>query len=80
MTQAYADLLGLNLEEVGDLVDVEPEARDGQSDEMVYSYILDFTHFASPEVAEKILLRHSSLRIEVGPNFFENVRSDDWPR
>ncbi|MGP6112217.1 hypothetical protein [Pseudomonas aeruginosa] len=80
LSQAYADLLGLDLYEVADLADVEAEPRDGHSGEMVYSYILDFTDHASPEVAQKILRRHSSLRIEVGPDFFENVRSDDWPR
>lgn len=80
MSQAYADLLGLDLHEVGNLVDVEAEPRDGHSGEMVYSYILDFTDYASPEVARKILQHHASLRIEVGPDFFENVRSDDWPR
>ncbi len=79
-SQAYADLLGLELHEVGNLVDVEAVALDGNSGEMIYSYLLDFTDYASPEVAEKILRRHSSLRIEVGPNFFDNVRSNDWPR
>mgnify|MGYP001240590031 FL=1 len=80
LSQAYADLLGLDLHEVGNLVDVDAESQDGNSGEMVYSYILDFTDYASPEVARKILQRHASLRIEVGPDFFENVRSDDWPR
>ncbi|ANH72665.1 hypothetical protein I5U05_014205 [Stenotrophomonas maltophilia] len=79
-SQAYAELLGLELHEVGDLVDVEAEPRDGNSGEMIYSYLLDFTDAASPEIAQKILRRHGSLRIEVGPSFFENLRSDDWPR
>ena len=47
---------------------------------MIYSYLLDFTDAASPEIAQKIRQRHGSLRIEVEPNFFDNVRSDDWPR
>lgn len=80
MPQAYADLLGLDLHEVRNLAAVEAEPRDGHSGEMVYCYILDFTDYAPPEVARKILQRHPSLRIEVGPDFFENVRSDDWPR
>lgn len=49
-SQAYAELLGLELHEVGNLVDVEAEPQDGHSGEMVYSYMLDFTDFASPEV------------------------------
>lgn len=80
LSQAYADLLGLAPHEVGNLVDVDAEPQDGHSGEMIYSYILDFTDYASPEVARKILQRHASLRIEVGPDFFENVRSDDWLR
>lgn len=80
LTQAYAELLGLEPHEVGELVDVEPQALDGSSGEMVYSYLLDFKDHASPEVVAKILARHGSLQIEVGPGFFEGVRSDDWPR
>lgn len=80
ISQAYAELLGLELHEVGDLADVNAMALDGSSGDMVYGYLLDFTGHASPEVAKKILQQHSSLRIEVDPNFFDNVRSDDWPR
>ena len=80
VSQAYAELLGLELHEVGNLADVEAMELDGSSGEMVYGYLLDFTDYASPEIAQKILRRHSSLRIEVGPDFFEGVRSDDWPR
>lgn len=80
VSQAYAELLGLELHEVGNLADVEAMELDGSSGEMVYGYLLDFTDYASPEIAQKILRRHSSLRIEVGPGFFEGVRSDDWPR
>lgn len=80
VSQAYAELLGLELHEVGNLADVEAMELDGSSGEMVYGYLLDFTDYASPEIAQKILHHHSSLRIEVGPGFFEGVRSDDWPR
>lgn len=80
VSEAYAELLGLDLHEVGNLADVEAMELDGSSGEMVYGYLLDFTDHATPEIAQKILLRHSSLRIEVGPGFFEGVRNDDWPR
>lgn len=80
VSEAYAELLGLELHEVGDLADVEVMPLDGNSGEMVYGYLIDFTDAASPEVAKKILQRHSSLRIEVGPGFFDNVRYDGWPR
>ncbi|MDQ1119028.1 MULTISPECIES: hypothetical protein [Pseudoxanthomonas] len=80
VSEAYAELLSLELHEVGDLADVEAMPLDGNSGEMVYGYLIDFTDAASPEVAKKILQRHSSLRIEVGPNFFDGVRYDGWPR
>lgn len=79
-SEAYAELLGLELHEVDGLVDVEAEVLDGSSGDMVYGYILDFTNYASPEIAKKILQHHSSLRIEVGPDFFDHVCSSDWPR
>lgn len=79
LTQAYAELLGLESQEVGPLVDVEPQALDGNSGEMVYGYLLNFEGYASPEITARILDRHGSLQIEVGPSFFENVRDDDWP-
>lgn len=80
VSEAYAELLGLELHEVGDLADVEAMPLDGNSGEMIYGYLIDFTDAASPEMAKKILKRHPSLRIEVGPSFFDNVRYDGWPR
>lgn len=79
MTQAYAELLGLEPQEVGHLVDVEPQALDGSSSELVYSYLLDFKDYASPDVVRKIVAQHGTLKFEVAPDFFENVRHDDWP-
>lgn len=74
LEQAYAELLGLELHEVGDLVDIEPLARDDSNEDAIYSYLLDFTDVASPEQAAKILSRHASLRIEVDVNFFGGLR------
>lgn len=79
LTQAYAELLGLESQEVGSLVDVEPQVLDGNNGEMVYGYLLNFEGHASPEIAAKILARQGALQIEVGPDFFENVRDDNWP-
>ncbi|WP_047244105.1 hypothetical protein [Chromobacterium subtsugae] len=79
LTQAYAELLGLESQEVGSIVDVEPQVLDGNNGEIVYGYLLNFEGHASPEIAAKILARHGALQIEVGPGFFENVRDDDWP-
>lgn len=80
LVQAYADLLGLELHEVENLADVEVIPLDGNSGDMTYGYQLDFTDYAPPEIARKILQRHGSLCIDVEPSFFDNVRHDDWPR
>ena len=79
LTEAYAELLGLEQHEAEGLVDVEPQTLDGSSGEMVYSLLLDFEGPASPEIAAKNLARHGSLQVEVWPDFFENIRDDDWP-
>lgn len=79
LAEAYAELLGLEPHEVENLVDIEPQALNGSSGEMVYSLLLDFEGHASPDIAAKILARHGSLQIEVWPGFFENVRDDNWP-
>ncbi|MFK9719293.1 hypothetical protein ACJENE_24380, partial [Escherichia coli] len=39
VSQAYAELLGLELHEVGNLADVEAMELDGSSGEMVYGYL-----------------------------------------
>lgn len=78
LTEAYAELLGLEQHEVGNLVDVEPQPLDGSSGEMVYSLLLDFEGHATPDIAARILAQHGSLRFEVLPGFFENVRDNNW--
>jgi hypothetical protein len=79
-SQALADELGLDLEEAASLADVEPQELDGNSGQMVYGYLLDFTDLAPPAVAAKIRRRYGSLQVRVAPDFFENVRGEDWPR
>lgn len=77
LSQAYADLLGLETWEVDSLLDIEPQARTDNSGDMVYGYLLDFESHATPEVAIKIRMLHGSLQFEVGPDFFESIRGSD---
>lgn len=79
MPKALADLFGPELHEVGNLDDVDRQARDGSSGDMVYSHVLDFTDLATPEVAAKIVRRFGSLQVEVNLNFVDDVRDGDWP-
>lgn len=74
LTDAYAELLGIEVGEVGCLVDVEPVERSGSKGEQVYSYILDFSSMATEEVAQKIFQNRGSLVVEVPRNYFEDLK------
>lgn len=72
MAEALAEELDLDVSEAEELVDVEPLALTSD-DDLVYGYEFDFSEAASPAVAEKIMAKHDSLQVTVGPNFFDNV-------
>ncbi|WIH05131.1 hypothetical protein KHF85_00890 [Xanthomonas translucens pv. graminis] len=77
--EAYAELLGWKVDEVGDLEDVEEMPLDGSSGEMIYGYLIDFSDYASTEAAARIMREHGTLQFEVGPAFFDGVRYAGWP-
>lgn len=77
--QVIAELLGWSVNEVDVLQDVEETPLDGSSGEMIYGYLIDFTDYASPEVATRIMREHGTLQFTVGPDFFDGVRYDGWP-
>lgn len=74
LAQALAEKLGITASEAEGLVDAEPQELTGNSGEMTYSYLFDFTNHASPRLRAKLLEKHGSLQLEVGPSFFETVR------
>lgn len=78
-SEVYSELLGIHVDDLGALADVEPEALTGNSGEMTYAYLLDFEESATPEQAEIILRHQGSLRIEVPPSVIEDAVNDDWP-
>lgn len=78
-SEVYSELLGIHVDDLGALADVDPEELTGNSGDMTYGYLLDFEESATPEQAEVILRHHGSLTIEVSPSFFEGVVHDDWP-
>jgi hypothetical protein len=80
MAEVIAELLDWSVDEVGDLQNVDETPLDGSSGEMIYGYLIDFTPHASHEVAARILREHGTLQFHVGPNFFDGVRYDGWPR
>lgn len=68
---ALAAELGISPQDAEELVDVEPQALTGSTGEMVYSYLFDFSGVASPRLAKRLLKAHGSLKLEVGPAFFD---------
>lgn len=73
LAQALAEELGISASEAEELVDSEPQELTGSSGAMTYSYLFDFTNYASPRLRAKLLKKHGSLQLEVGPWFFETV-------
>ena len=47
---------------------------------MTYGYLFDFTNHASPSLAAKLLKKRGAPQLEVGPEFFEGVIDNDFPR
>lgn len=77
LAQALAEVLSISVADAEELVDVEPLELTGQSGDMTYGFLFDFTNYASPELATKLLKQHGSLKLEVGPSFFEGVQTPD---
>lgn len=78
LTQALAAELNIDEAEAEQLVWAEPQELTGASGEMVYGYLFDFSAYASPELAAKLLQSRGSLKLQVGPWFFEGVESSDF--
>lgn len=73
LAQALAEELGISTSEAEELVDAEPQELTGNSGEMTYSYLFDFTNYASSKLRTKLLKKRGSLQLEVGPWFFDTV-------
>lgn len=73
LAQALAVELNIDVSDAEELVDVEAQELTGHSGDMTYGYLFDFTDEASPELAAKLMQQHGSLKLEVGPWFFEGV-------
>lgn len=73
LAEALAEALDIEPFEAAALVDAEPQPLTGSTGEMVYGYQFDFTEHASPMLAAKLLAKHGSLTLEVGPHFFDTL-------
>lgn len=80
LADALAAELNVTRDEAEELVDAEPLELTGHSGDGAYGYEFDFTDHASPKLAAKLMRKHRSLRLRVGPWFFDGIRHSDFPR
>jgi hypothetical protein len=79
LAQALAAELNIEVAEAQQLTDIEPQELTGSSGEMTYGYLFDFDGQVSPRLAARLMQQHGSLKLEVGPSFFEGLRGPDEP-
>lgn len=75
LAEAFVIQFDVNLSEAESLVDANYTTNES-NDGFVNDYTFDFTNYASPALAKKLIAKHGSLRIDVPRWFFENVYSD----
>ncbi len=74
LAQALAAELNIEVSEAELLTDVEAQPLTGNSGEMTYSYLFDFSGQVSAELAARLMQQHGSLQLEVGPSFFDTIQ------
>lgn len=79
MAEALAEELGISVAEAEELADAEPMELTGHSGESFSGYEFDFTRYASPKLAAKLMKKRGSLQLRVGPWFYDGVRNADFP-
>lgn len=72
LAEALAAEMGLTVKEAEDLVDADPVPTESHGGTPT-GYEFDFTHFAPPKTAKKILRKYQSLRVHVPLGFLEHV-------
>lgn len=80
LAEALAAKLGVSVEEAEELADADPMELTGHSGETPSGYEFDFTQYASPKLAAKLIKKHGSLRLRVDPWFYNGIRNDEFPR
>lgn len=80
LADALAAELKITVEEAHELVDAEPLELTGRSGDGRYGFEFDFTDHASPRLAKKLLRKRRSLKVQVGPWFFDGIRDSEFAR
>lgn len=78
-SEALAEELKITVTEAEELADAEPIELTGSSGESLSGYEFDFSRYASPKLAAKLMRKRGSLRLTVGPWFFDSILSADLP-
>lgn len=74
LAEALADMLGVDIEAAEELAD-SPLLELASDDGLVCGWEFDFSETSvTEEVLEQIKSRHGSLRVKVGPSFFDPVQ------
>lgn len=76
--EALAAELKLTVAEAQELTDAEAMELTSQSGEVRTGFEFDFTNYASPKVAAKLLRKRGSLRLTVDQWFFEDISDADF--
>lgn len=79
LAEALAEELGVSATEAEELADAEPMELTGHSGESFSGYEFDFTRYASPKLAAKLMKKRGSLQLSVGPWFYDGIRNADFP-
>ncbi|QPF72686.1 hypothetical protein G8A07_06925 [Roseateles sp. DAIF2] len=79
IAEALAEELGISVAEAEELADAESMELTGHSGESFSGYEFDFTRYASPKLAAKLMKKRGSLQLRVGPWFYDGVRNPDFP-
>lgn len=80
LADALAAELRITRDEAEELVDVEPIELTGHSGDGAYGYEFDFTDRASPKLAAKLLRKRRSLKVQVGPWFYDGIQDSESAR
>lgn len=76
LAEALADLLDVDIGSAEELTEA-PLQQLASADGLVYGWEFDFSEMNVDDVLEQVKVRHGSLRVTVGPNFFDRVQEFD---
>jgi uncharacterized protein YozE (UPF0346 family) len=80
LAAALAAELKVTVAEAEELTGEDPLELTGHSGDGAYGWEFDFTDHASPKLAAKLMKKRGSLKLTVGPDFYEGIRDAEFPR